>query len=260
MIKHPSIPLVSLGPDIPKQAREWRNTPEIRKWCRQYSLISEDNQSDWLNDLIDDRSIKMFSIDVEGRPVGVCGLTSIDRVNQRAEFSMYIAPKEQRKGYGKKALILLMMHGFNDQNLNRIWGESFDGNPAMILFKELGFGYEGRQKEAYFREGKFIDSHIVAITRSEFNELYSNRSCHSDQRVSRDCEPVRVDTNHDGSFTYASAPAPKPSVRYRGWWPVSVPNFAIGPDGSWLDYPSEAADSLGFGPGNGAKRNPEKGS
>jgi RimJ/RimL family protein N-acetyltransferase len=172
MIRMVSIFQVALGPDIPAQAREWRNNDIVRRWCRQFSLLTEDDHTKWLKRISEDNTIKMFSILVEARAVGVCGLTSIDRVNQKAEFSLYIAPSELRNGYGKKALMLLMHHAFKQQNLNRIWGESFEGNPAIQMFEKLGLSCEGTQRQAYFRNGKFIDSHIYAITRSEFNERY----------------------------------------------------------------------------------------
>lgn len=105
--------------------------------------------------------------------VGVCGLTSIDKINQKAEFSLYIAPDMQHKGFGRAALALLLHHGFNDFNLNRIWGESFDGNPAQKMFARMGMQKEGTLRESYFRGGKFIDSHIWAITRSQFNAGHS---------------------------------------------------------------------------------------
>lgn len=189
MIRHRLVPQVALGPDIPEQAREWRNNYAVRRWCRQYSLLSESNHAEWLSKIAYDETIKMFSIIVEDRPVGVCGLTSIDRVNQKAEFSLYIAPGEQRKGYGRKALTLLLLHGFEQQNLNRIWGESFDGNPAQKMFESLGMTHEGRLGDAYFRDGEFISASIWAITRKEFNEFYRNRLSDCHERGSGRNEP-----------------------------------------------------------------------
>lgn len=178
---------VALSPDIPPKAREWRNDIRIRRWCRQYSLIDDRSQHLWEAKITTDPTIKMFGVELLPEPpspnvltvgttsfygvtyLGVCGLTSINRVNQSAEFSLYIAPWAQGKGYGKEALSLLLEHGFKDHNLNRIWGEVFDGNPALRMFSDMGMRHEGTLRQSYFREGKFIDSHIVGILRSEFN-------------------------------------------------------------------------------------------
>ena len=160
---------VVLVPDIPPQARQWRNMPEVWKWCRQYAPIDENHHAKWLERIAADPTIKMFGIEGDNRrPIGVCGLTSIDRVNQKAEFSLYIAPTEQAKGYGKDALKTLLQHAFFHQNLWRVWGEVYAGNPALKTFGELGFKVEGVLREDYFRNGKFIDVHRIAILRKDF--------------------------------------------------------------------------------------------
>jgi len=161
---------VYLGADIPVMARYWRNSRGIFKWCRQYTLRSEEEQSQWLKSIQGNETVKMFSIkDVGGQnDVGVCGLTSIDKQNQKAEFSLYIAQEYQRRGYAKSALYTLLRHGFFDMNLNRIWGETFEGNPAIKLFHKLGMITEGTMRETYYKEGNWLDSHIVSILRKDF--------------------------------------------------------------------------------------------
>jgi RimJ/RimL family protein N-acetyltransferase len=100
--------------------------------------------------------------------IGVAGLTSIDRHNRSAEFSLYIAPEHQKKAYGAKALELLLYHGFEDMGLNRIWGEVFAGNPAMHMFQKLGFKAEGCLRDTYWKHGEFIDSHMISMLAREF--------------------------------------------------------------------------------------------
>jgi len=162
---------VQLTADVPDSARSWRNDPAVSKWCRQYTLIDELSHDKWLVSLPGNPTIKMYGIAMADNTriaVGVCGLTSINRVNQSAEFSCYIAKQYQAKGYGRDALRTLLWHGFNHHNLNRIWGETFDGNPALKMFEAIGMQREGTLRQSYFRDGKFIDSHIVSILRGEF--------------------------------------------------------------------------------------------
>lgn len=160
---------------------EARNDYRIWKWCRQNDLLTEDGHDSWLLSVQMNPKIKMYEIlanipaDGEGkRPsenftcVGVCGLTDIDQLNQRAEFSLYIFPSYQSSGYGKSALKTLIEHGFSNLNLNRIWGETFDGNPASETFKVCGFEFEGTRKDFYFRQGRFIDAHLYSIGRERW--------------------------------------------------------------------------------------------
>lgn len=171
MITHPnsSCSLDTIETGEVQLIRHWRNRPEIFKWCRQNDLIDENNHHDWYGRISKDPKIKMFLIrDYDQKPVGVCGLTDLDLVNQRAEFSLYIAPAYQAKGHGESALRLLLWHGFNAYPLNQIWGEVFDGNPAMGMFEKVGFKRDAVRREFYFRSGEFIDAHLISIKRNEF--------------------------------------------------------------------------------------------
>jgi RimJ/RimL family protein N-acetyltransferase len=150
---------------------KWRNDYSIWKWCRQNDLLSYRSHSNWYEKLVVDPTIKMYSIICyTDNCVGVCGLTDIDRLNQRAEFSLYIGPDYQHKGYAKAALKTLLSHGFMNQNMNVIWGETFEGNHAYDLFLKLGMKHEGTRRQFYFKEGKHIDAHLVSMTRQEYKE------------------------------------------------------------------------------------------
>lgn len=166
---------VELNADIDfHHAQVCRNKVEVRNWCRQFTLISYEEQEAW-QDRIQDPSIKMFSVRVSkpddaGTQVGVAGFTSIDRQNRSAEFSLWIDPEQQRKKYGAQALFTLLHHGFMDWGFHRIWGEVFDGNPAMALFEEMGFMHRGKWRESYFRNGKFINSHLIDLLARGFED------------------------------------------------------------------------------------------
>lgn len=155
-----------------EQIRRWRNDYSIWRWCRQNDLISDVEQETWFERQSKDPTIKMYKIlafvDHVERTVGVGALTSIDQLNQRAEFSLYIAPSEQRKGYGTLGLQLLLEHGFKNLNLRQIWGESFEGNPALLIFDKLGFKLDGTRKQFYWKDGKFLDAHLISLTREEW--------------------------------------------------------------------------------------------
>ncbi len=152
--------------------RHWRNDYAIWRWTRQSDLLNEVEHAQWFERQAVDPTIRMYGVEIstrEGRElVGVCGLTSIDYRNSRAEFSLYIAPTFQRHGFGEKALRLLFAHGFANLGLNSIYGETFDGNPATALFERLGMQREGTRREFYWRDGQFIDAHLFSLTRRQW--------------------------------------------------------------------------------------------
>lgn len=154
--------------------RQWRNNPKIWKWCRQYDLISEVDQERWFEKQASDPSISMYGVcDQHGHLIGVCGFTSIDLINRRAEFSLYIAPDKHGNGYGKKALLALFSHGFMNFGLNCIWGETFENNPAINLFESIGMKQEGTRRDFYYRDGHFIGAHLYSLLRPEWDRWLS---------------------------------------------------------------------------------------
>lgn len=119
--------------------------------------------------------------------VGTCGLTSINYFNGTAEFSLFIAPEHQRKGYARKALKLLLEYGFETMGMGVIWGETFiypkeaknflnsyieviEGlaNPAWNMFKEVGFVKEGFLRDRYQKFGYNVCTYIFSIRSSEW--------------------------------------------------------------------------------------------
>lgn len=149
-----------------------RNDENIWKWCRQFDVIDETSHKKWFERLATDRTISMYAIRSEelGDPIGACGLTDIDFINRRAEFSLYIMATYQKQGYGQKSLSALLEKAFNSYNLNIVWGETFDGNPAISTFEKLGFVKEGTRRQFYYRKGVYIDAHLYSISREEWSQ------------------------------------------------------------------------------------------
>lgn len=169
-----NIALSTIDKEMLPTLRKWRNHPSVKRWCRQHNLINEINHQNWYEWQSKDKSLEMLSVIKDSDLIGVCGLTSIDYIHRRAEFSLYIGPEHQCKGHGKKALIELLSFGFNDLNLNLIWGESFNGNPALSMFESIGFCYEGTRRMFYYVDGEYLDAHLVSISKDEFNEYKLN--------------------------------------------------------------------------------------
>lgn len=162
---------VRLGPLDSKYLatmRSWRNDARVWKWCRQMKLISDVEQEAWFDRQSSDPTIQMYAVLANDFLAGVCGFTSIDLINRRAEFSLYIDPAMFGRGLGTMALKTLFSHGFNQWGFHSIWGESFDGNPASRMFKKIGMKQEGIRRGFYFRDGKFIDAHLYGVLASEW--------------------------------------------------------------------------------------------
>lgn len=149
-----------------------RNNEDIFKWSRQYDVLHYQNHADWFERQSKDPRLSMYAIrrDEHDEIVGVCGLSDIDFRVRRAEFSIYVFPERQSDGFGTKALKALLEKGFNSYNLNVIWGETFDGNPATRLWEKVGMQKEGTRRQFYYQKGEYIDAHLYSITRDEWKK------------------------------------------------------------------------------------------
>lgn len=161
-----------------EQFFSWRNDPAIWYWCRQNGPITYAQHTSYWYGVDQCQDKKFFSIvaadtnfgasEPRHVTVGCVGLTSIDHVNSRAEFSLYIGPEHQKRGYGERALKTLIDWGFKYLNLNQIWGETFAGNPALKMFLRIGMKEDGVRRDFYFRNGQYIDCTLVSILRREW--------------------------------------------------------------------------------------------
>lgn len=157
--------------DLP-ELRVWRNDREVMRWCRQSDLITENDHSEWYFRQQSDPAIKMYAIKNHGLKnsllVGACGLTSLDLLNRRAEFSCYIGPEHQRQSFARQALLTLFFHGFKNLGLRSIWGETFADNPAEELFEKIGMKKDGIRRDFYFKDGKFINATLYSVLDKEW--------------------------------------------------------------------------------------------
>jgi ribosomal protein S18 acetylase RimI-like enzyme len=68
-------------------------------------------------------------------------------------FSIVVAPKHRGKGVGTELLQALIKYGKEKFNLEMLHLEVYDGNPAIGLYRKLGFTEFGKQKH-FTKEGE----------------------------------------------------------------------------------------------------------
>lgn len=210
-----NVELRALDSSCIETIRGWRNDPRIMRWCRQSTPLSDLDQQKWFKRQAEDPTIMMRGIFAGAgcQLSGVCGLTSLDWLNCRAEFSCYTNPDKQKLGIGRLALTALFDHAFYDLGLIQVYGETFEGNPALKLFGELGLREDGIRRDFYWKNGNWLNAHLISILAEDW-------------RASRD-----VVRGNDDPFT-----APKP------------PAFDLGVAPDWelaAPYPSYRTAVLG---------------
>jgi ribosomal-protein-alanine N-acetyltransferase len=102
--------------------------------------------------------------------IGNIALQSIDHVNRSAEYAIVLGEKDYwRGGYGREASYLLIRHGFDQLNLQRIYLGTPENNASMRrLAESLGMQEEGRQRRAFFKNGSYEDLILYGLLSEEF--------------------------------------------------------------------------------------------
>jgi RimJ/RimL family protein N-acetyltransferase len=150
---------------------EWFSRHEVRRTTRQYLPLSLQKEEALLKQPDTDRDMRLAIIAREDeRLVGACGLHRIDIRARHSEIGLVIGdPADWGRGFGSEAMRLVIGYGFRELNLNRIWLEVHEDNPAAIhLYEKLGFRREGTLRQHAFREGRYLDCHVMSVLAVEW--------------------------------------------------------------------------------------------
>jgi RimJ/RimL family protein N-acetyltransferase len=102
--------------------------------------------------------------------IGNIDLHQIDWKNRHAELGITIGEKAYwNQGYGTDAICSMLKLAFREMNMHRIQLRvDADNARAIRCYIKAGFKKEGTLRDAVFREGKYIDQHIMSILQQEF--------------------------------------------------------------------------------------------
>jgi diamine N-acetyltransferase len=158
-----------------KKFHEWINDPEVTLGLSLYLPMSMRDEEAWFENVAKrPPDEKPLTIDVRAgdgwRLIGNSGFFEIDHVAHSAEVGIMIGDKSVwNQGLGTEAISLLLRHGFETLNLNRIFLRVYAENPRAIRsYQKAGFVHEGTLREAVFKRGKFDDLHMMSILRREW--------------------------------------------------------------------------------------------
>ena len=110
---------------------------------------------------------------------GNISFMQLNQHDRSAEIGIFIGRKDfWNKGCGCEAMRLMIGHGFNDLNLNRIFLQVYETNPNGVrCYEKAGFKHEGRLREARYHEGRYIDMLMMSILKSEWIETEKTGGC-----------------------------------------------------------------------------------
>lgn len=158
-----------------KKYFEWVNDPEVTYGLSLYLPMSMTDEERWFerasNRAPDEKPLAIEVRAGDGwRLIGNCTFFDMDGVAHSAEIGIMIGDKSVwNQGLGTETISLLLRHGFETLNLNRIALKVYSDNPrAKHTYEKVGFVHEGTLREAVFKHGKFCDVEMMSVLRSEW--------------------------------------------------------------------------------------------
>ncbi|MHB1500065.1 MAG: GNAT family N-acetyltransferase [Candidatus Dormibacteria bacterium] len=95
----------------------------------------------------------------DDRLVGFVAICGIEWPNRHGWVAIGIGdPNERRRGFGGEAMALALRYAFHELGLHRLSLDVIaDNQPALSLYRSLGFLEEGRLRERVLRDGRRFD-------------------------------------------------------------------------------------------------------
>ena len=162
--------------DIPRFVT-WLNDPDVTAGLLLALPMSLAEEESWYQNMLTrpapehPLAIEALLDDGSWLHVGNCGFHEIDWRIRSAEVGLFIGEKQLwNHGYGTEVMRLMLRHGFETLNLNRIMLRVHSTNPRAIRsYEKCGFVHEGRLRQAMYKNGQYADVLLMSVLRAEWS-------------------------------------------------------------------------------------------
>lgn len=154
----------------------WANDPDLQHGLGGWHFpTSMRDQDSWLASLSCKSLDQRFAIQAPNLGlVGTANLVDIDWKNRNAFHGMMLGAKEARgRGLATDTVMAVMRYAFDELGLERLNGSMIEYNQASLdlYVGRCGWKIEGRQRNAYFRSGRYWKRILVGVTRADYQQL-----------------------------------------------------------------------------------------
>lgn len=116
--------------------------------------------------------MRVYTSDRDDTPIGIVGLTQVDRVFKTGMLWGVCGEKSFRnRGYSSFAASKLMTLAFRDLGLRVITTWAAEHNQSVRTLERLGFRFAGRLRQCHYIDGRACDRLLFDLLASEHRDL-----------------------------------------------------------------------------------------
>ena len=168
-------------PDQFEAIARWYRDPEIARLTRfQLGPVSDEDVRRYFHTRVLAPDSFTYAIHVAGteRLIGTTSFSALDPDNASVLFHITIGERDTwSQGYGTEATQLMVRHAFDALRLHRVGLSVFAFNERAIrAYEKVGFSFEGRSREAVWRDGRFWDEIHMGILVRDWQARHQART------------------------------------------------------------------------------------
>ena len=139
------------------------------------SLENKKNVFQWSKrkhkEIIDNYNTEHLIIEDEnGNKIGYAIIAGLQSNNKSIELRRVVIDKKNQ-GYGTEFLNLMKEYTFEDLKYHKLWLDFFNTNQKVeSLYKRNGFKREGKLRDKYFYNNRYITMVVMSILEDEYFE------------------------------------------------------------------------------------------
>lgn len=121
-----------------------------------------------------------------GELIGVIAMFDLDLRNKRTEIGYWLGKAYWGQGLASEAVRLIVHYCFDELKLHRVYAHVFTGNAASErLLLRIGFQWEGMERESRLRRGRWMDSILYGLLKSDYQRRRTRRGASLSQENAR---------------------------------------------------------------------------
>lgn len=154
-----------------EEARLLHNDDSTLNCLTDPSHVTEKSQMAWFESISTSKTSRRYvaRLKSDSTFVGVFRIDRLDSWNRNAYVGADVVFELRNQGYATEMFRYFFKYLFDQCGLHRLSLVTIETNqPAIALYKKIGFIEEGREREAIFREGGYHDLICMSILADEW--------------------------------------------------------------------------------------------